>query len=282
MIRSVILVFSVLLVSSCSINKMALATVADGLADGTGSTFTSEGDLDLVCGALPLSLKAMEALVEKVPDNQGLHLSLAGGFLLYAIGCVEIGAEQVKETDFAEYRRLRARARNLCYRAFEYGRRGLALAPEKEEAALLYWTGAALAKWITFSKDDPAAVIRLPEAAGYMERALKAEPDFDRGSLYEFFTAYESRSGDPADTAKAMGYFRKAVKAAEGRKLSVNLTYVECFAIPFQDKKAFESNLKAIMDFDLDTQPEFRLANALAQRRAGLLLKRENDLFLEE
>jgi len=211
-----------------------------------------------------------------------------------------MGADKIKDTDLTEYSRLRLRARKLYYRAYQYGLRGLALTDKnflklysqdrekalslitrQEDVSLLYWTGAALAKWITFSKNEPAAVIRLPEAVEFMRHALRINPEYDNGSLYEFFTAYESRFGSASDTAKAMEYYRQAVRASEGKKLSVYLTYIESFAIPFQDKKAFKSNIRTILDFDLNIWPAFKLANALTRRKAELLLAQEDNLFLE-
>jgi len=276
-------------------------SIADGLSSGSGSVFTSDDDIDLICEALPLSLKTMEALAQNVPDNRGLYNSLASGFMLYALASVEIEAEKIKESDFAEYRRLRLRAQKLYYRAYQHAFKGLslsnkkfsdiykvdrpkalALITEKSDVEALYWTGAALTKWITLSKDEPGAVIRLPEAVEFMQRALQINPDYDNGSLYEFFTAYESRSGNPSDTASAMKYYRKAEEAAMDKKISHYLTYIESFAIPFNNKNSFDTNIQRIMEFDLNAAPQFKLVNALTRRRAELLLNHKDDFFLEE
>jgi predicted anti-sigma-YlaC factor YlaD len=295
------LVILVIFFSSCSINKIAMNSIADGLSGGSGSVFTTDDDVDLICEALPLSLKLMEALVKKVPENKGLYNSLASGFMLYSVASLEIEAEKFKETDFQEYRRLRTRAQKLYYRAYQYAFKGLSLAhkkfpemylldrkkalaliTEKSDAEALYWTGAALTKWITFSKDDPGAVIRLQEAVEFMDRAIAIYPEYDNGSVYEFFTAYESRSGNPSDTAKAMDYFRKAEKVSGGKKLSVYLAYIESFAIPFNDKKGFDVNMQRIMEFDLNAAPEYKLVNSLSRRKAELLQNHKDDFFFED
>jgi len=173
-----------LLCTGCSVKLLAVGSIADALGSGAGAAFTTESDFELVGGALPFSLKAMESLLEKTPRHRGLLLSLAQGYMLYAWAFVDLKADEVKDQDFAEYQRLKDRARLLYYRAFAYARRGLDLSSKKfakaftahnpdalrlitdrQEVPYLYWTGAALAKWITLNKTDPAAAIRVPEAA---------------------------------------------------------------------------------------------------------------------
>ena len=56
-----ILVVMIFFLMGCSVKKMAMRQVGDALA-GTGSTFSSENDPELVREALPFSLKLMEGL----------------------------------------------------------------------------------------------------------------------------------------------------------------------------------------------------------------------------
>ena len=48
-----------------------------------------------------------------------------------------------------------------------------------------------------------------------------------------------------------------------------------------QNKVEFEKLLQQVLAFDVDSAPDFRLANMLAQRRARWLLSRTTDLFLQ-
>ncbi len=157
------------------------------------------------------------------------------------------------------------------------------LVDDKACVPYLYWSGAALAKWITLAKTDPAAAARLPEAAAYMQRALELDPDYDNGSIQEFFISYEARGAIMGgDVKKAVEHFKKAEALAAGKKLSPWLTYVEAVSIPGQNKKEFDEYIQKILAFNLDACPENRLVNAIAQKRAQYLLQKKDDLFLGE
>ena len=287
---------------ACSIKKIAVNSLADAVGSGAGTAFTSESDLELVEGSLPFSLKTMEALLEKTPGHKGLCLSLAQGYLLYGYAFCELKADEVKDRDFAQYQHQRDRAKLFYQRAYGYARRGLELsAPgyakacavncvdavkvvdDKASVPSLYWSGAALAKWITLAKTDPAAAIRLPEAAATMQRALELDPDYNSGSIHEFFISYEARGANMGgDAKKAVEHLKKAGALAAGKKISPWLTYVEAVSIPGQNKKEFDEYIQKILAFNLDSCPENRLVNAIAQKRARYLLQKKDDLFLGE
>ena len=293
---------SLLFFTGCSVKKIAVNSFADALGAGAGTTFTAESDLELIEGALPFSLKTMEALLEKTPRHKGLCLSLAQCYMLYGYAFCELKAEEVKDRDFGQYQHLRDRAKLFYQRAYGYARRGLELSSpgyaktcaancvdavrfvdKKECIPYLYWAGAALAKWITLAKTDPAAAGRLPEAAACMQRALELGPDFDNGSIYEFFISYEARGAVMGgDLKKAAENFKKAEALAAGRKLSPWLTYVESCSIPSQNKKEFDEYIQKILAFNLDSCPRNRLVNAIAQKRARYLMQKKDDLFIGE
>ncbi len=291
-----------MLCAGCSVKRLAVGSLADALGSGAGAAFTGESDLELVNGALPFSLKAMESLLEKTPQHRGLHLSLAQGYMLYAYAFVDLKADEQKDRDFAEYQRLKDRARSLYYRAFAYARRGLELSskefekafagnnPEalrlltdRQEVPYLYWTGAALAKWIMLAKTDPAAAIRLPEAAACMQRALALDPDFDRGAIHEFFIAYEARGAAMGGAmTRAADHFHRACQLAEDKKISPLVTYAEACSIPAQNGREFDALMQQILGFDADRYPEYRLVNTIAKKRAAWLQQKKDDLFLGE
>jgi len=293
---------AVLFFPACSIKKIAVNSFADALGSGAGTAFTSESDLELVEGSLPFSLKTMEALLEKTPRDTGLCLSLAQGYMLYGYAFCELKADEMKDLDFAQYQHRRDRAKLFYQRAHGYARRGLELSSpgyakackkncveaaelvdDKAGVPYLYWSGAALAKWITLAKTDPAAAARLPEAAACMQRALELAPDYDNGAIQEFFISYESRGAVMGgDVKKAAEYFKKAEALAAGKKLSPWLTYVEAVSIPGQNKKEFDEYIKKILAFNIDSHPENRLVNTIARKRAQYLLHKKDDLFLGE
>ena len=287
---------------ACSVNTIAVNSFADAIGSGAGTAYTSESDLELIEGALPFSLKTMEALLEKTPGHKGLCLSLAQGYMLYGYAFCELKADEVKDRDFNQYQHLRDRAKLYYQRAHGYARRGLELSSpgyakacetncveavrlvdKKESVAYLYWSGAALAKWITLAKTDPAVAARLPEAAATMQRALELDPNFDNGALQEFFISYEARGAAMGgDMKKATEHFKNAEALAAGKKLSPWLTYVESCSIPGQNNKEFDEYIQKILAFNLDSCPENRMVNAIAQKRARYLLQKKDDLFIGE
>ena len=290
---------AIFLLPACSVKKIAVNSFADALGSGGGTAITSEQDLELVEGALPFSLKTMEALLDKTPRHAGLCLSLAQGYMLYGYAFCELKAEDVKDTDFARYQHLRERAKVFYQRAYGYARRGLELVEpglvkagpgscdsvgsvqKKSRVPYLYWSGAALAKWITLAKTDPAAAARLPEAACYLQRALELDPGYDSGAVQEFFISYEARGAIMGgDMKKAAEHFKKAEELAGGKKLSPWVTYVEACSIPNQNRAEFDRYIGMVLAFNLDESPHNRLVNAIAQKRARQLLQIKNDLFL--
>src|SRR5258708_35357573 len=113
-----------LLLSSCSVKKYAINQLGNALA-GTGGTFASDDDPELVRSALPFSLKLIESLLVESPRHEGLLLAAAQGFTQYAYGFGQEDADEIEDTDRVRASALRARAAKLYVRARNYGLRGL-------------------------------------------------------------------------------------------------------------------------------------------------------------
>ena len=60
--------------SGCSVKRMAVNKVGNALA-GSGTTFASDDDPELVKAAVPFSLKLMESLLNESPRHEGLLLA---------------------------------------------------------------------------------------------------------------------------------------------------------------------------------------------------------------
>ncbi len=80
--------------------------------------------------------------------------------------------------------------------------------------------------------------------------------------------------------ARAREHYARAMALAGGRRLSVMVSLAEHVAVRLDDRREFESLLHQALAFDVDTAPDQRLANLIAQRRAALLLSQVDDLFL--
>ena len=56
-------------------------------------------------------------------------------------------------------------------------------------------------------------------------------------------------------------------------------TMARSFAVQTQDEALFDQSLRKVEEASLDILPEFRLANAIAKKKAQLLISRRADLF---
>lgn len=288
----------IVLLSGCSIKKMAMNQLGDALSGG-GTVFSSDEDPELVGDALPFSLKLMESVLAETPEHEGLLLALASGFTQYGYGFVQLEADEVEEDDYDRSIALRDRAKGLYFRANRYGMRGLEVSypgfgealREDAELALsrvgktdvesLYWTGLSWAGAVSLSLDDPAVLGDLALAEAMMERAFELDPDWEYGTLHGFFVTYEmSRIGGDGDPIEqATGHFRKAKQLSGGNMASIYVAYAESVAVAKEDKELFVSLLNEALSIDLDIRPDWRLSNLIYQRRAKWLLTRLDWLF---
>jgi predicted anti-sigma-YlaC factor YlaD len=290
--------------TGCSLKTIAMRSLADTVAE-PGGVYSRDEDPELVRDALPVMLKIMEQLADGLPDHKGIHLALARSFTSYGVAFLEEDGDRAQEKDVERGRVLYLRGKKMCLRAYQYGVKGLDLsAPgfarafagssrqerervlklvKKEDVALLYWTGAALGSAIYMGKDDMKLVGDLPMVEMLMRRALELDEAWDEGSIHEFFVTYDgSRSAAQGGGAKrAREHLDRALALGKNKKLSPLVSYAEAVTIDAQDKKEFTRLLQKVAEFDVDSDPDHRLVNIIAQRRAKWLLSRISDLFAE-
>jgi predicted anti-sigma-YlaC factor YlaD len=297
--RLLALVLLTVLLPACSIKKMAVNRLGDALA-GTGSTFASDDDPELVGEAVPFGLKTMESLLAESPRHKGLLLAACSGFVQYAYGWVQLEADYVEEDSLARATHMRARARKLYLRALGYGMRGLevdypgmraalsedpvaALAKtKKKDVPLLYWSAAAWAGAMSLMINDSEVSADQPIVDALARRALALDPSWELGSSHEFFVSWESgRSSIGGSKEKALEHYQTAVELSRGLRASPYVTYAESIAVPEQDRAGFTAALEQALAVDA-TQPNAqRLVNILMQKRASWLLPRVDEYFIE-
>lgn len=287
-------------VCGCSVKRMAVNKLGNALASG-GSTFESDDDPDLVGDALPFSLKLMESLLAESPRHRGLLLAAASGFTQYSYAFVEQKADLVAADSLEQSKALRTRARRLYLRAYGYGMRALELrspgfravmeqdaarvlsAMRKQDVPLLYWTAAAQGLAISDSKDQPEMIAQLPQVEAIIARVRELDPAWGRGSVPEFLINIESTrvGAKPAEKQQRIEeYYRQALELSAGRRASLFVSYAENSSVPAQNRTQFKQLLERALAIDADRDPEYRLANLVAQRRARWLLGRIDELFL--
>jgi predicted anti-sigma-YlaC factor YlaD len=287
--------------NGCSIRRYALNQVSNALA-GSGATFASDDDPELVQAAAPFSLKLMESLLAENPTHSGLLTAAASGFTQYAYAFVQQEADETEPKDLAAAEALRARARRLYLRAKGYGLRGLevkhpgftrslsanpkaaARIAVKADVPLLYWTAASWASAISLSKDNPEIVGQIPAMEALVDRAVELDESYADGAIHNFMISYEmsrpGAGGDPA--ARARKHFERALVLSHGTDASPFVALAEAVTIQKQNVKEFESLLKQALAINPDARPDNRLVNTVMQRRARWLLSRKAELFLTE
>ncbi len=283
----------------CSVKRIAVNKVGNALA-GSGTTFASDDDPELVKAAVPFSLKLMESLLSENPRHQGLLLAACSGFTEYAYAFVQEDADETEDKDLAAAEEMRGRARRLYLRAHNYGLRGLEVRHKGFEKALranpktavnvtavkdvplLYWTALSWAAAISLSKDNPDLIGEMPCVEAMMDRALALNEGLDYGAIHAYLITYEmSRPGGEGDpAARARQQFERALALSGGQQAGPMVSFAEAVCVQKQDLKEFESLLHRALAINPDAKPEWRLANLIMQRRAKWLLGRTEMLFL--
>jgi predicted anti-sigma-YlaC factor YlaD len=273
--------------------RFAVNRIGDAMA-GSGGTFASDNDPELIRQAVPFGLKLEESLLAESPKHRGLLLATASGFTQYGYAFVQLDADELESTNLAAAAAKRSEARKLYIRARDYGLRGLHV-PEwgfdkavtraqKRDVPMLYWTAAAWGAAISISKDDPDVVADLPKVQMLIYRALALDESFDRGSIHTFLISYEmARPGLKSDeaVARAKKHFDRAMQLSGGLLASPLVAYAEAVCIQKQQRAEFEKLLNQALAINVDKLPESRLANLVMQRRAKWLLSRTDELFAD-
>jgi hypothetical protein len=275
----------IFLFSGC-VQTIAVNTVG-GIAEEGFSAFTEESDLDFAEKALPGNIKLLEVMLKANPDNKRLLTLLSQGYSSYALGFLED-----KDPDRAREFYLRGRDYGLrILRQNEDLAKALRGTPEELKAALskldkddapsVFWTAFGWGSYIYLSLNNTDAIGDLPRAEMLMDFVAKNDSTFYYGGAHVFLgTLYGSRpkilGGDPAI---AKDHFEAALRINRGRFLMTYVYYARSFAVQTQNEALFEELLAKVQNTPLDILPDFRLANAIAKKKAELLLSKKNELF---
>jgi TRAP transporter T-component len=266
----------------------------------SSSVYSSDDDPDFVWEAVPFALKTIEGFLVQSPKNKDLLLAAARGFTQYAYGHLQQDADFVEASDLAVATALRTRARKMYLRALDYGLRGLEVDfpnfraqlrqdPQpavsklrKSHVPLIYWTASAWGAAIAISKDEAELTADQNLAEALMRRALELDETWERGSIHDFFIAYEAgRSSVGGSLIRARKHFERAKQLSQGTRIAPLVSCAETVSVSSQNRKEFQSLLQEALDFDTRKAPEARVANLIAQRRAKWLLGRIDDLLVE-
>jgi predicted anti-sigma-YlaC factor YlaD len=291
-----------LLACSCSINKMAMKSVADTLTSGgSGDVFTGDPDPELVGDALPFAIKLYESLLASNPKHEGLIITTGSLFVMYANAYVQGPAEMLPSSRHEERDAAKQRAKKLYLRgtailytglnaqypgfsgAYQAGTLDALLGKmKKADVPLLYWAAAGTLAAFSLDPFDLGLGVKIPELTAMIHRAYQLDPDFNSGALDDFYILFYGSLPEVmgGDKAKAREHFERAQEKTGGRIAGPYLSYAQAIAIPAQDYEAFARCMESALAVDPDADPPNRLANILAQRKAQHLLDNADDYFV--
>ncbi|MFH1830919.1 MAG: TRAP transporter TatT component family protein [Pseudomonadota bacterium] len=295
---SIALSFILLLQCSCGAKKMATKVIGAVSTDGMVA-IESEQDVDFARESLPSLIKTLEVLrYGDIRDLRTLVL-LSKAYGTYTFGFIEEDLLVLPQGS-AMHIQARERAELFYRRGKEFGIAALltksgmhdafkAPFPEfkkaidglgKKYVPALFWTAFNWANWMNLNRDDPAAVVNAPKVVAMAERVLELDPDYYYGSAHALrglmaATRPKMLGGDPELANKEL---RKAMETAPDY-LMTKVLYAQYYARQTNDKPLFREELTQVMNANAGALQEQRLANELAQRRAKILMKQEDDLF---
>ena len=297
----IFVIMSLLATTGCSAKRFAANRVGNVFAD-SGTVYASDNDIELVGSAIPFGLKTIEGLLAEVPEHYGLLIAAARGFTQYAYAYVALPAFEAEETNRRRSQELRKRAKRLYIRGRDYAFRALELdqpgfvgnlrqdshatlaSLKAKQVPELYWAAVSWSAAISMDKQDMDLVADLHLIEPMIRRCLVLDDEFGNGAIHDFMIAFEGgrSSAQGGSAEKARRHFERAMILADGQRIAPLVSLAESVSVSAQDRKEFRALLRRALDFDVDSAPDNRLANLIAQERARLLMSRIDDLFIGE
>lgn len=275
-----------LLLNACSMGQI-VARSSVSIMDSGAAAMNQETDLELAKAAVPANLKLIEGMIQEVPANRDLRIHAAQGFYGYAYGFVE---DENTERASSLYQRglkhalaaletvgLTGNIQSMRTDTLQQNLSHL----DRSAVPALFWAASNWAKLIDLNRDNPARIAELSKVAALMQRVIELDETYYYGGPQLFFGVWYG--GRPpmlgGDFTLSEMHFKKARDVTQGKLLIVDLLYAQYLLVQQADRKTFHDKLTAIINAPSDIYPEMALANAIAQRKARLLLTKEEELF---
>ena len=265
--------------------------LTDGQISATreaSGVFDQMGDYELARSAAESGLVQFEGMHRLAPNNEDALFSLAQAWVGYGFAFPEDDMEAAQDKgndDLADYHKNRAR---MAYdRAAFYGLELLSHTDKgfdgakknvdamktwlknfssKDDAGNLFWTAYGWMARVNLEKDDPAMVAELYIGETMMERAVQLDPSYNHFSGMIALAAYHARDG-MAEPKEGQKLFEEILGKTQRKDLIVQLTYAQSYACIMNDRPLYEKLLNEVMAAG-DTDPDQRLENAIAKRKA--------------
>ncbi len=268
-------------------------------------------DPDLAEAAMPASMGQMEGLLELIPGDMVLRGLMGRSYVSFGYAFMEEHmevAELAGTEEEIDHWRNRAtlayiRAREVTLEGLDqrYPQDGGLVATQhtgleafvnhlnlytnvETDMPLLMFATYAWARYIGLHRDDMNAIADLPYVTAMSDRLLELDPtylDYAPQALHAGLigSAPQALGGRPADARIELEH---VIELSHRQNLLYFMTEAQICAISLQDRALYRSLLEEILAFDLDSVPDQRLANTVAQRRARRWLDRIDEFFEPE
>jgi hypothetical protein len=274
---SIVLIISLIFISSCSMNKLAVNSTSQLLYD-TSDGVLGEHNFDVFKDGIAGNLILMEGLSRQSPENQNFLASLIKGYAGYAFA---INETKMFEEEWAggktEEGRLQAllnysrvlgfSQRYFKTKGFEMGDllsrmnedNGIKnflenkLSHDKRDLETVLFTAHSLGALINLQKDNMGLISQLTAVKGMFDWVCGINPTINFGTCDIFYGAYES--GRPAmlggNPKKGKEIFLSAIEKHPHNWL-IRSSYVQFYLVPQNDEEGFNEQMKALKIFHED------------------------------
>lgn len=248
------------------------------------------------------TLKLLEILLHRTPDDPRLLTQLARGYAVAAYAFLEDDRLRAVRVDPLRAADVERRTIDFYGRAMGYAERALELAhpgfgtaargepdrirpflertTERDVPALL-WYGFAWGGKLGMERDDPRAAAELARLRVVAERLVELDPGHLYGSPLVLLGALEAVQ--PAvmggSLERSRDLFLRSIEVTGGRFLAARVEFARQYAVAAGDEALFERELRLALAAPPDVLPDERFLTTVARRRAGLLLDARDALF---
>lgn len=258
------------------------------LIQGLSDSLYGQKDIQLVKDGAASYLLLVEGLIKSNPKNKTFLTTGIQLFYAYSSAFVndperkKIFADKTKEWAMLLLRTY-PKFRKVEYKSIDEFQTWVKTL-RKKDVKNVFWASNAWINWIIANSDSMDALMELPKAKALIDKIYELDSSFYFGAphlLYgTFYSIMPVNAG--GDLVKAQQDFEAALKYSGDKFLTTKVLYASIFCKAKYDRECFEKTLQEVIDADVDTYPEVRLLNTLAQQEAKDLLEQIDDFFYND
>lgn len=280
--------------STGCIKKMILNSTIKSTRIGSGASDTI-GDYELARSASQAAMMQFEGMHRLAPDNEDALFLLMRGWAGYGYAFASDdyeAADLAGDEAAAEYHKRRAKLafdRSVAYGLELVGKKAEGFDGAKknadtikawldenfkdpEDAENLFWLGSAWLARVNLLKDEPEYVAELFVGVAILEKSRALDPAYMAYGATSTLAAYHARS-PAAELDQAKALLDEALAKTDHKALGVYVNYAK-YACAKNDQALYEKMLNAAVNA-VDPDPNLRLQNTIAKRRAKRLLTKD-------